>query len=285
METIIQTKDISYSIGDKHILSSINLSVCEGDIFALLGKNGAGKTTLFEIILGDLKATKGNVLFNKIIQSNYKNVGIVYDHLPLFPLLKVKEIIDYFTVIHKLKINEVPLKYLKNFGLDSLLDSYVKDLSQGEKKKVGLFLSIIHNPILLILDEPFSNIDPTVIDTIWSILKGNNRTIIFTTHNWKEVEKIATQIAFIYEGNIIDYPKTVNEIINGIPNKRKIVTDFNENLINRLVDYQFYINDNLIHVFYPENPQLLHIVREYSNNFSFQDTDIKDAYLYKISQL
>jgi ABC-type multidrug transport system ATPase subunit len=184
-----------------------------------------------------------------------------------------------------LKKNEVPLKYLKNFGLDSLLDSYIKDLSQGEKKKVGLFLSIIHNPILLILDEPFSNIDPTVIDTIWSILKGNNRTIIFTTHNWKEVERIATQIAFIYEGNIIDYPKTINEIINGIPNKRKIVTDFNENLIDRLIGYQFYINDNLIHVFYPENSQLLHIVHEYSNNFSFQDTDIKDAYLYKISQL
>ena len=98
MSKIISIENISYKVGNKIILENINLTVDSEDSFALIGKNGAGKTTLFEIILKDIKPTNGQVSFNNIIGNNFKNTGVVYDHLPLFPLLKVKEIIDYFMV-------------------------------------------------------------------------------------------------------------------------------------------------------------------------------------------
>lgn len=282
MSKIISIENISYKVDNKTILQDINFTVDSEDLFALIGKNGAGKTSLFEIILKDIKPTKGMVSFSNIIGNNFKNTGVVYDHLPLFPLLKVKEIIDYFSSIYGIKSSIIPPKYFEVFGLNEILNSFIKSLSQGERKKVGLFLSIIHNPTLLILDEPFSNIDPTVIDSIWQVLKENNRTILFTTHNWKEVEEVATKIAFINKGKIVMQPSSSEEIIQSLPQKRKIITDYNQELVKNLKDFNFYINEGLLHIFNYKDSCLIELISNYTNNFSVKDCDIKDAYLLKI---
>lgn len=282
MNAVIKLESISYTVNSKTVLSDIDLDIYKGDVFALIGKNGAGKTTLLEVILNDLRPLTGTVTFGNEIDRKFKNVGIVYDHLPLFPLMKVREIIDYFAAIHGLRKNADYQKYVQTFGLNNLLGSFVKDLSQGERKKTGLFLSIMHNPDLLILDEPFSNIDPTVIDSIWRILKARNRTIVFTTHNWKEVEKIATKVAFMYNGKIVTPPSNVEDIMNSLPQRRKIVTDLTEDLLDTIKEYKYYINDRLLFVFYDEKTQLVDLIQRHTNNFSFQDANITDAYLYKI---
>lgn len=282
MSSIISVENISYEIEGKNILHNINFTVDSKDSFALIGKNGAGKTTLFEIILNDIKPTNGKVTFDKQLGNNFEYVGVVYDHLPLFPLMKVKEIIDYFSSLHGISSSSISSKYYETFGLNTILNSFIKSLSQGERKKVGLFLSIIHNPKLLILDEPFSNIDPTAIDSIWQVLKEDNRTILFTTHNWKEVEEVATKVAFIHKGKIIMQPTSIEKILQSLPQNRKIITDFNDEMIRRLNGFDFYINENLIYIFYDINSNLVEIISEQTNNFSFRDCDIKDAYLFKI---
>ena len=282
MSKIISIENISYKVDNKTILNNINLTVNSEDSFALIGKNGAGKTTLFEIILKDIKPTNGQVSFNNIIGNNFKSTGVVYDHLPLFPLLKVKEIIDYFSSLYGMNTNEIPTQYYEVFGLTSILNSYIKSLSQGERKKVGLFLSIIHNPKLLILDEPFSNIDPTVIDSIWKLLKSNNRTILFTTHNWKEVEDVATKIAFINKGTIVMQPTSVENIMQYFPHYKKIITDYNVIIVENIKEFDFYINENLLHIFVNDKSNIIEIISAYTNNFSFKECDIKDAYLFKI---
>jgi len=196
-------------------------------------------------------------------------------------MLKVKEIIDYFSSLYGIRVDNIPKKYYEIFGLNHILNSLIKSLSQGERKKVGLFLSIIHNPSLLILDEPFSNIDPTVIDSIWDILSENNRTILFTTHNWKEVEDIATKIAFIYNGKIIMQPETIDNILKSLPFNKKVIVDYTDKIIGNLNGYEYYINENLIHIFYDDKSELIKMITTHTNNFSFKDCDVKDAYLYK----
>ncbi|AQW95513.1 ABC transporter ATP-binding protein [Elizabethkingia anophelis] len=282
MKKIISVEHISYQIGNKNILNNVNLTINYGDSFALIGQNGAGKTSLFEIILKDIKPSKGNIFFDSATGDNFKNVGIVYDQIPLFPLLKVREIIDYFSTLYGINKSSIPPKNFNVFGIEEIMESYVKSLSQGEKKKLGLFLSIINNPILLILDEPFSNIDPTAIDGIWQTLKENNRTILFTTHNWKEAESISNRIAFIYKGEIIMEPKSSKEIIDSLPYSKMIITDFNEDLINKIRGFDFYVNDKLLYIFNKNDSNLTEIISRSTNNFSFKESDIKDAYLFKI---
>lgn len=282
MSKAISIENISYKVKNKNILSNINLIVEARDSFALIGKNGAGKTTLFEIILKDIKPTRGKIIFSRDIDDNFKNTGIVYDHMPLFPLLKVKEIINYFSSLYGIKSSNIPLEYFEVFGLNKILNSFIKSLSQGERKKVGLFLSIIHNPSLLVLDEPFSNIDPTVIDGIWQVLQENNRTILFTTHNWKEVEEVATKIAFISKGEIVMQPTSAKEIIKSLPHTKKIVTDFDEELVKKIKDFDFYENENLLHIFNGGDSSLIEIISNHTSNFSFKYCGIKDAYLFEI---
>ena len=281
MKTIISVNKIFYKINDKSILNDINLDINLGDVFALIGKNGAGKTTLFEIILKDIRPTSGFVDFDNDMGVEFSNTGVAYDNPPLFPLLKVNEVVDYFSSIYGLKSSDIPTRYFDVFGLNEILNSLISTLSQGERKKVALFLSIIHNPKVLILDEPFSNIDPTVIESIWKVLKENNRTIIFTSHNWYEIEQIATKITFISKGNIILPPTSPQEIIKSLPHSKKVIVDYNEDLIAKIKNFEYYINENLIHLFYDGNSELIDEILKYSNNFSFKDCDIKDAYLLK----
>jgi len=279
---MISVTDISYSKGNTEILSNISFNLNEFDKLALIGKNGAGKTTLFEIILDDLKPTSGKVIFDPEISRKFRKTGVVYDHPPLFPLLKVKELVDYFSTIYNIASHNIPAKYLDVFGIKELENALIKTLSQGEKKKIGLFLSIIHNPKLLILDEPFANIDPTSIESIWNVLQENDRSILFTTHNWKEVRDVANKVAFIYKGRLIMEPTCVDDVLKSLPERLKITTDYNIDIINAISSENYYFTDDTIHIFYNENAEVMQAINKVTNNFSVKECDIKDAYLFKI---
>lgn len=283
MKEVINISEISYKVKEKTIIDNISFTVNEGESFALLGENGAGKSTLIDLMLNDLKPTKGTVAFFGTKKHNFTHVGIVYDHLPLFPLLKVHEIIRYFTTIHKLTYKNISNQYFDTFGINKISNSYIKELSQGERKKVGLLLAIIHNPDLLILDEPFANLDPTIIDRIWKTLNRQGRTIFFSTHNWKDVEKIATKIGFISKGKLILAPQSPNAILNQLPAKKKIIiSSKNELLINDLINLNYYIHDDEIHIFLNNEKEIMPIINKHTMNFSIQDVGLKDAYLFYV---
>ena len=284
MKEVIKISDILYKVKTKIIIDSISFSVNDSDSYALLGENGSGKSTLIDLILNDLKSDNGNVVFFGKQKNNFKNIGIVYDHLPLFPLLKVNEIIRYFTTIHKLDYKEIKTLYFEIFEIEKIANSFIKKLSLGERKRVGLLLSIIHNPNLLILDEPFSNLDPTITDRIWRILRQNNRTIFFTTHNWKDVEKLATKIGFIYEGKLIQKSQSPNEIIKNLPAGKKVTVNKNTKLNDKLINLNYYKHDDELHIFLDKEKDILDMIIKTTTNFSVQDIGLKDAYLYHISK-
>ena len=284
MKEVIKVSDILYKVKTKIIIDSISFSVNDSDSFALLGENGSGKSTLIDLILNDLRSDNGNVIFFGKQKNNFNNIGIVYDHLPLFPLLKVNEIIRYFTTIHKLDYKEIKILYFEIFEIEKIANSFIKELSQGERKRVGLLLSIIHNPTLLILDEPFANLDPTITDRIWRILRQDNRTIFFTTHNWKDVEKLATKIGFIYEGKLIQKPQSPKEIIKDLPAGKKVTINKNTKLNDKFINLNYYKHDDELHIFLDKEKDILDMINKTTNNFSVQDIGLKDAYLYHIAK-
>ncbi len=282
MKEIIKVSDISFKRLNKNILNNLSFSIYEGETVAVIGTNGSGKTTLIDIILDDIKPSQGSVYINSSSIKNYTNIGIAYDSLPLFPLLKVSEVIDYFCTISKLNFKDVKANFFSSFDINNISNSLIKDLSQGEKKKIGLLLAVMNNPKTLILDEPFSSLDPTIIDIVWKILVNNKRTILFTTHNWKEVEAIASKVMFLFNGKLITPPRNPIEILKDLPQK-KIIISFNSEFLKKINKYKHYIQDDLINIFYENDDyNLMKIVNEHTNNFSIQNVDIKDAYLFKI---
>ncbi len=284
MKEVIKISDISFKRLNKIILNNINFSIYENETVAIIGTNGSGKTTLIDIILDDIKPSTGKVYINDSKVKNYSTIGIAYDSLPLFPLLKVSEVIDYFCAILKLNYDAIKHEFFNSFDIDIISNSFIKDLSQGEKKKIGLLLAVMNNPKILILDEPFSNLDPTIIDVIWKVLTKNNRTILFTTHNWKEVEAIASKVMFLHNGILITTPKKPKEILKELP-KKKITISFNNDFLHKIAEYEYYVHDDLINVLYNENDiNVIKTISEHTNNFSIQDVDIKDAYLFKIKK-
>ena len=284
MKEVIKISDISFKRLNKIILNNINFSIYENETVAIIGTNGSGKTTLIDIILDDIKPSTGKVYINDSKVKNYSTLGIAYDSLHLFPLLKVSEVIDYFCAILKLNYDAIKHEFFNSFDIDIISNSFIKDLSQGEKKKIGLLLAVMNNPKILILDEPFSNLDPTIIDVIWKVLTKNNRTILFTTHNWKEVEAIASKVMFLHNGILITTPKKPKEILKELP-KKKITISFNNDFLHKIAEYEYYVHDDLINVLYNENDiNVIKTISEHTNNFSIQDVDIKDAYLFKIKK-
>ncbi len=280
MKEVIKLSNISYRVKNKIIIDNVSFSINNEDIFALLGENGSGKSTLIDLMLNDLKPNKGYIKFFGPKKNIYKNIGIVYDHLPLFPLLKVFEIIRYFSALHKKDYKRIKSEYFEIFDIDKISNSFIKELSQGERKRVGLLLSVIHNPSLLILDEPFASLDPTITDRIWKVLKRNNRTIFLTTHNWKDIEKTATKIGFIFKGRLISETKSPKEIIENLPSDKKVIISNSINLNDELNNLPFYKHDDELHIFFKKNTDVLNIVNKYTNSFTVQNVGLKDAYLY-----
>ncbi len=278
----ITVKDIAYRVKEKLILEDINFIVKKGEAFALLGENGAGKSTLIDIILRDLTPTSGQISFFEKSSPDFSRMGVVYDQLPLFKTLRVYELIDYFSTIHKISYKQVKENYFEDFEIKKIGHSFIKELSQGEKKRVAILLALIHHPELLILDEPFANLDPTLIDRFWKLMIENNRTILFSTHNWKDAEKIADKVAFLYQGRLLSQPQKVEAIFASLPARKKIQLSFEKKLLATFSSYSYYIYDGSINIFFPENSNLLNAISKITGNFSIQDADLRDAYLFAI---
>lgn len=283
MKDII-VSDISYKVKDKKILDQVNFTVNRGAVFALLGENGSGKSTLIDIILNDLKPSSGQIEIFGTTKPICEQVGVLYDHLPLFWMLSVDESIRYFATIHRLNYADVKAQYFDVFDIHPIKKNLIKELSQGEKKRLGILLAIMHQPKLLLMDEPFANLDPTIIDRIWKAVQVPGRTILFTTHDWKKAEKQASQIAFIHQGKIIDEPKAPRQVIQTLPTNQKIIIRAEEGVLKSLLNYPHYASDGNIHFFFEEGAAFDKI-RNITNNFSVQNVDLQDAYLFHVNQI
>lgn len=216
---LFEAQSISKKYGDFVALDNINISVPKGSIFGLLGPNGAGKTTFIRIINQITIPDSGNLLFNgrEFLPKDIEKIGYLPEERGLYKKMQVGEQCMYLAQLRGLDKVEAKKRlrfWFEKFGIQGWWNKKVEELSKGMAQKVQFVVTVIHEPELLILDEPFTGFDPVnaslIRDEILEIRK-KGATIIFSTHRMETVEDLCDSIALINKSNkILD--GTVSEI-------------------------------------------------------------------------
>lgn len=282
MGTIL-INNISYSIKNKNVLKDISLTINQGECIAILGKNGAGKTTLLEVLTNIIKPTTGNVLYDgKKFEQVKSNIGVVWDNISLFQWLKAKEVIKYISLIYGI---DNPYNSLYDMlEIAQFENRLMKHLSQGEKKRVAIYIATVHNPKYLILDESTSELDPLSKYSIWdNIFIKKGRSIIFTTHQWDEAEKYADKVVFIKDSKLVTTPKSKNALISETSLKNKVVVHKSVQL-NNVSALSYELEQNIIYLISESDNETLDLIKKQTFNYSILPIELKDIYQYLILQ-
>ena len=218
---ILEIKHVIKEYENKKALDSISLNVNEGRIFGLLGPNGAGKTTLIRIINQITAPDKGEILFcgERFKREHIQNIGYLPEERGLYKSMKVGEQCLYLAQLKGLSKNEAKQKihhWFKKLDMLDWLNKKVEELSKGMAQKVQFVSTVLHQPKLIILDEPFTGFDPINSEIIKNeiiALKESGSTIILSTHRMESVEELCDDIALINSGQCI-LEGSVNEIKN-----------------------------------------------------------------------
>ena len=220
-------KNLNKNFKDFRVLNNISLELKKGEITGLLGVNGAGKSTLIRILAGYYDDWDGQISMNdldykKNLKEIKKTTGYLPENNPLYKEMYVEEYLKFIISLYKIKIenyNEI----IEKTGLSDVLKKKISTLSKGFKQRIGIASSIIHNPLLLLLDEPISGLDPLQLNEIRGLIKdlSKNKIILFSSHILQEIDLVCDKIIIINKGEII-----LNEYKNKL--KRPLSTIFNE---------------------------------------------------------
>ncbi|MDR0659300.1 MAG: ATP-binding cassette domain-containing protein [Prevotellaceae bacterium] len=205
MTELLKTEHLEKRYANHLALDDVSISVPEGQIFGLLGPNGAGKTTLIRMINQITAPDKGSIYFKggKMTSDDVYNIGYLPEERGLYKKMKVGEQALYLAQLKGLSKNDALQslkKWFKKFEIQNWWDRKVEELSKGMAQKVQFIITILHDPELLIFDEPFSGFDPINVNLLKNEildLKRRGRTIIFSTHNMGSVEELCDHIALI----------------------------------------------------------------------------------------
>jgi len=207
---MIRIENLVKHYGEKTALRGINLEIKEGEIFGLLGPNGAGKTTTIKILTGQVLPGSGKAeIMGKDVFKKSEELkpifGVVPENTNLYERLTVEQNLSFFCRLYQCDLNNVE-RFLKEVQLEEERNTRVKDLSKGMKQKVLLLRALLHNPRILFLDEPTSGLDPSSAENIHQILRKLNErgiSILLTSHNMEEVDKLCHRVAFLDRGSIV----------------------------------------------------------------------------------
>lgn len=208
---MLEVEQITKTFGENTALNNVSFSVIPGRIFGLLGRNGAGKSTMFRIILNILNQDSGTVLYNSetITQVLSDKIGYLPEEGSLIANFSVLEQLLYYGLLKGMSEKEIKKQtfyWLNKFNILEYLNMKIKDLSKGNRQKIQFIVAVLHNPELVILDEPFSGLDPISVEEFKKIileLKEQNKMIIFSSHRMDHVEMLCDDILIIDKGNTV----------------------------------------------------------------------------------
>lgn len=190
-------------------LNNVSFTADKGQIIGFLGPNGAGKSTMMKILTGFIKPNKGEVFVNEIdVLKNpleaQKRIGYLPEHNPLYEDLYVREYLQFKAAIFKVDKNQIE-NCIDKVGLKTEAHKKIHQLSKGYQQRVGLAAAILHNPSVLILDEPTTGLDPNQLVAIRDLIKelGKEKTVLFSTHIMQEVEAVCDSVIIIKKGEIL----------------------------------------------------------------------------------
>lgn len=285
---MIETNDLSKQFNnDFWAVDGVTLSVQPGQILALLGQNGAGKTTTVRMLTALLNPTRGWARVGgydttKHPQKIRANVGVLTEQHGLYMRMTGEEYLDFFSEIYGLdpKLRKSRSDYLLDyFGLTEVARKRSGEYSKGMKQKLALARALMHDPAVLLLDEPTSAMDPESAQLVRneiSRLRSSQRTIVICTHNLAEAEALADRIAIIYKGKILlngTLDELKRDVLGPVEYEAKFAEDFDAgdlnlppgaNLISRSatslkfqIEAPFVVNPKLVHALTSRNAQLV----------------------------
>ncbi len=227
---VLEVQNLKKYFANQKAVDDISLEINEGQIFGLLGPNGAGKTTLIRMITGIFYPDSGNIIFDGKpfdAENDITKIGYMPEERGLYKKMKIGEQAVYLAQLKGLSKRDAVARikdWFARFEMESWWNKKVEDLSKGMQQKLQFVITVLHHPRLIILDEPFSGLDPVnsnlIKDEIYKLAK-NGSTIIFSTHRMEQVEEICDHIVLVNKGR---------KILDGTV--QQVKQDFKENLFN-----------------------------------------------------
>lgn len=208
---MLKVDGVTKYYGSHLAVDNLSFEVNKGEIFGLLGANGAGKTTTFRMIMGLLEPNHGNITFNgkPIDYTMTDKIGFVTEERSLLTKLTVKEQIIYYGILKGMVEEDILEKldlWLERFHILEYKDRKIKELSKGNQQKIQFISGVIHSPELLILDEPFSGLDPINVKMFQEVildLKKKGCSIIFSSHQMEHIELFCEKLVILVKGKVV----------------------------------------------------------------------------------
>ena len=222
MEYIIETKNLTKKYNGFFAVKNLNLKIRKGEVFGFLGPNGAGKTTSIKMITGILKPTKGEILINgkNVFSMIKEKIGLCPQDIVIWDSLTCEEnlrLIGEMYGVEKNVLNERTKKLLKDLMLADKARALASSLSGGMKRRLNLGMALVHEPDIVVLDEPSAGLDPQSRLVLWdyinSLSKNEGKTIILTTHFMEEADRLSDRVAIMDKGEllVLDTPKNLKK--------------------------------------------------------------------------
>src|ERR1035437_5865631 len=230
---IVEVNSLTKYFGDFKALDNLSFDIAKGEVLVILGENGAGKTTTLRCLAGILKPSQGSVIIDGIDVEDdpemvREQVGMLSELPGLYDRMTPVDYLDFFGKAYGLDENvrrEKTLELLEMFGLEQRLDVWLGNFSKGMRQKVALIRAVLHQPKLILLDEPTSSMDPAGAKLTWNYihnLKLTGLSIVVCTHNLRETAQVADEIAIMAKGKILRRG-TLTELQKGLGLKPRYV--------------------------------------------------------------
>lgn len=285
-----QIRNLNKSFGSKKAVNNISIQLEEGRILGMLGRNGAGKTTTIRMMLELIPKDSGQILW-KGQPFSKKNVRIGYlpEERGLYAKMNVLDQIIYFGMLEgmdKKEAKKEALKWLEKLEISYAAKKRTEQLSKGNQQKVQLITAIIHDPEFIILDEPFSGLDPVNADMLKSVVKeliAKKKTIIFCSHQMEQVESFCSQICILKDGNLI-----VSDQLANVKSSYDYCYLELETADTHLKDYlkhrqyDFTQENNRYKLRIPRSEKIYQLIQEFGEKFELQGVSLKEPSLHEI---
>ena len=267
MEKLVEVKSINKFFGKKQVLKNVSFNICEGQILGFIGPNGAGKTTTIKLLLGLQKIDSGNVLINgfdveKDFEKAILRVGAIVENPDYYMYLTGRKNLEMISSLYKDISKERIDEIIKIVGLENRINDKVKNYSLGMRQRLGIAAALIHNPNVLILDEPTNGLDPEGIKDLKELLvklaKKEKMGVLVSSHNLLDLESFCTDVCLIKNGEIIT-SASMEEIKNAGKSSYLIKLENTKDLKGIINGDDIIIDEKYIKVFVEEKdvPNLL----------------------------
>ena len=257
---MLKLENVRKTYGSLVAVDNLSFSVKNGEIFGLLGENGAGKTTTFRMIMGLLEPDKGKITLDgkKIDYKVTDKIGFVTEERSLLTKLTVKEMIEYYGVLKGMNESNIDKKldyWLEKFEITEYKNKKIKELSKGNQQKIQFISAVINDPKLLILDEPFTGLDPINVGLLKDAVKELQKkgcTIIFSSHQMEYIEDFCEQLIILVHGRAI-LNGSLDEIKENYAKKNIIIKadDLDIDAIKKIkgvIDVEQKANEVVVHI-------------------------------------